>query len=230
MIGRAKAIVLVTHDLTTVTEFCNRALLMEYGKILYQGTPQETVAFYRERVRQRKQRIDEARATAAATLRRRPSWTCPRRSPSGIRAPGGPTASSRSRSAAKKLRRDAPGSALPGDRQRRCARRRRRRPVRRARHRRIARARSALSPGEKERDVSGPSSSAIPGTSGATTGSPNVYASRRTPELKRAPVGEHDRVGSPQVYGHLRGRDPGRPDQDARVALGATTNEVATGS
>ena len=68
MIGRAKAIVLVTHDLTTVTEFCNRALLMEYGKILYQGTPQETVAFYRERVRQRKQRIDEARATAAATL------------------------------------------------------------------------------------------------------------------------------------------------------------------
>ena len=68
MVARAKAIVLVTHDLTTVTEFCNRALLMEYGQVLYEGTPEETVEFYRERVRQRKRRIEEARATAAATL------------------------------------------------------------------------------------------------------------------------------------------------------------------
>jgi ABC-type polysaccharide/polyol phosphate transport system ATPase subunit len=54
LVARAKAIVLVTHDLNTVTEFCNRAILMEFGQVLYQGTPEETVEFYRDRVRQRK--------------------------------------------------------------------------------------------------------------------------------------------------------------------------------
>ncbi len=59
MVARAKAIVLVTHDLTTVTEFCDRAILMEMGQILYQGTPQDTVEFYKERVRERKRRQQE---------------------------------------------------------------------------------------------------------------------------------------------------------------------------
>ena len=60
MIAHAKAIVLVTHDLSTVTEFCNRAILMELGQVLFEGSPQDTVEFYRERVRERKRRLAEA--------------------------------------------------------------------------------------------------------------------------------------------------------------------------
>jgi ABC-type polysaccharide/polyol phosphate transport system ATPase subunit len=60
MIAHAKAIVLVTHDLSTVTEFCNRAILMEFGQVLFEGSPQDTVAFYRERVQERKRRLAEA--------------------------------------------------------------------------------------------------------------------------------------------------------------------------
>ena len=68
MVGRAKAIVLVTHDLTTVTEFCNRALLMERGQVLFEGTPQATVDFYKERVRERKRRIEESRHEPTAPV------------------------------------------------------------------------------------------------------------------------------------------------------------------
>jgi len=60
MVARAKAIVLVTHDLSTVTEFCNRAILMELGQVLFEGSPQDTVEFYRERVQERKRRLAEA--------------------------------------------------------------------------------------------------------------------------------------------------------------------------
>ena len=66
LVERAKAIVLVTHDLNTVTEFCNRALLMELGQVIYAGTPQETVDFYKERVRERKRKAQEAGRAAAA--------------------------------------------------------------------------------------------------------------------------------------------------------------------
>jgi ABC-2 type transport system ATP-binding protein len=46
----ARAIVLVTHDLTYIAEFCNRAILLEQGKIVFEGGPEETVAVYQERV------------------------------------------------------------------------------------------------------------------------------------------------------------------------------------
>ena len=39
----AKAIVLVTHDMQWVTEFCNRAMLLENGHIVAEGKPQEVV-------------------------------------------------------------------------------------------------------------------------------------------------------------------------------------------
>jgi teichoic acid transport system ATP-binding protein len=51
LVDRAKAIVLVTHDLSFVTEFCNRAMLLEKGQIVHEGVPSETVEIYRERVR-----------------------------------------------------------------------------------------------------------------------------------------------------------------------------------
>jgi ABC-type polysaccharide/polyol phosphate transport system ATPase subunit len=54
LVGKAKAIVLVTHDLTYVTEFCNRAMLLERGQIIREGEPAEVVQLYRDRVAERK--------------------------------------------------------------------------------------------------------------------------------------------------------------------------------
>ncbi|MEO8509809.1 MAG: ATP-binding cassette domain-containing protein [Chloroflexota bacterium] len=54
LIKTAKAVVVVTHDLGYVTEFCNRAILMERGSIVAEGSPAEIVSNYRERVRERK--------------------------------------------------------------------------------------------------------------------------------------------------------------------------------
>jgi len=46
--------VLVTHDLTFVSEFCNRAILVERGQIIREGPPAEIVQLYRDRVAQQK--------------------------------------------------------------------------------------------------------------------------------------------------------------------------------
>jgi ABC-type polysaccharide/polyol phosphate transport system ATPase subunit len=54
LVERAKAIVLVTHDLSYVTEFCNRAILVERGQIIREGDPAAIVKLYRERVAERK--------------------------------------------------------------------------------------------------------------------------------------------------------------------------------
>jgi ABC-type polysaccharide/polyol phosphate transport system ATPase subunit len=44
----AKAIVLVTHDMQWVIEFCNRAMLIEKGHVVAQGEPEEIVALHKE--------------------------------------------------------------------------------------------------------------------------------------------------------------------------------------
>ena len=44
----AKAIVLVTHDMTWVTEFCNRAMLIEAGHVVAEGEPEEIVRIHQE--------------------------------------------------------------------------------------------------------------------------------------------------------------------------------------
>ncbi len=44
----AKAIVLVTHDMHWVTEFCNRAMLIERGHVVAEGEPAEIVAIHQE--------------------------------------------------------------------------------------------------------------------------------------------------------------------------------------
>jgi ABC-type polysaccharide/polyol phosphate transport system ATPase subunit len=44
----------VTHDLTYVSEFCNRAILLERGKLIDEGDPEEIVELYRDRVAQQK--------------------------------------------------------------------------------------------------------------------------------------------------------------------------------
>jgi ABC-type polysaccharide/polyol phosphate transport system ATPase subunit len=54
LMGRAKAIILVTHDLNTVAEYCNRAILVEQGQLIHDGSPEETVDVYRQRAEERK--------------------------------------------------------------------------------------------------------------------------------------------------------------------------------
>jgi len=44
----AKAVVLVTHDMTWVTEFCTRAILIEDGRVTMDGSPEEVVQTHRE--------------------------------------------------------------------------------------------------------------------------------------------------------------------------------------
>jgi ABC-type polysaccharide/polyol phosphate transport system ATPase subunit len=58
---RAKAIVLVTHDMNWVTEFCNRAMLIEHGRVIADGAPAEIVELHQEHSR----RVAEAALAAA---------------------------------------------------------------------------------------------------------------------------------------------------------------------
>ena len=54
LVDKARAIVMVTHDLPFVTEYCNRAILIELGTIIKEGPPAEIVALYRQRIAERK--------------------------------------------------------------------------------------------------------------------------------------------------------------------------------
>jgi ABC-type polysaccharide/polyol phosphate transport system ATPase subunit len=69
LVDRARAVVLVTHDLTYVTEFCNRAILLEKGSIIAEGGPAEIVDLYRERVAQHKLTAESDAKRFAANIR-----------------------------------------------------------------------------------------------------------------------------------------------------------------
>ena len=64
IVGAAKAVVLVTHDMAWVTEYCNRALLIERGKLVMEGEPAEVVELHRVHTEEARARATEA-ATAA---------------------------------------------------------------------------------------------------------------------------------------------------------------------
>ncbi len=68
LVRAAKGIVLVTHDMNWVTEFCNRAILLEQGQIVAEGDPAEVVAMHREHSEQVKAQkaAEAARLLAAA--------------------------------------------------------------------------------------------------------------------------------------------------------------------
>jgi ABC-type polysaccharide/polyol phosphate transport system ATPase subunit len=55
LVEDAKAIVLVTHDMQWVTEYCNKAMLIEQGRIVASGTPEEVVEIHREHSERRRQ-------------------------------------------------------------------------------------------------------------------------------------------------------------------------------
>ncbi len=54
LVREAKAIVLVTHDMNWVTEYCNRAMLIEKGHLILEGAPVDVVALHQERSAQRR--------------------------------------------------------------------------------------------------------------------------------------------------------------------------------
>jgi ABC-type polysaccharide/polyol phosphate transport system ATPase subunit len=64
LVKAAKAIVLVTHDMHWVTEFCNRAMLIERGAVILEGDPAEVVALHQLHSEEEKAR--KAAAIAAA--------------------------------------------------------------------------------------------------------------------------------------------------------------------
>ncbi len=49
LVKAAKGIVLVTHDMAWVTEYCNRAILLEQGRVVHEGDPVEVVRIHIER-------------------------------------------------------------------------------------------------------------------------------------------------------------------------------------
>jgi ABC-type polysaccharide/polyol phosphate transport system ATPase subunit len=59
IVGAAKAVVLVTHDMNWVTEYSNRAVLLERGKMVMEGEPAEVVELHRRHT-------EESRARGAA--------------------------------------------------------------------------------------------------------------------------------------------------------------------
>ena len=64
LVDDAKAVVLVTHDMAWVTEYCNRAILIEKGEVVVEGEPEEVVEVHREHTAAEKER-KEAEAVAA---------------------------------------------------------------------------------------------------------------------------------------------------------------------
>jgi ABC-type polysaccharide/polyol phosphate transport system ATPase subunit len=49
LVKAAKGVVLVTHDMEWVREYCNRAMLLEKGRVVLEGNPEEVVQLHLER-------------------------------------------------------------------------------------------------------------------------------------------------------------------------------------
>ncbi|MEP6637949.1 MAG: ABC transporter ATP-binding protein [Chloroflexota bacterium] len=59
IVSAAKAVVLVTHDMNWVTEYCNRAILLERGELIMEGEPAAVVELHHRHT-------EEARARTVA--------------------------------------------------------------------------------------------------------------------------------------------------------------------
>ena len=65
LVKAAKAIVLVTHDMNWVTQLCNRAILLEKGRVVAEGDPADVVAMHQEHSERAKRERDAMLAKAA---------------------------------------------------------------------------------------------------------------------------------------------------------------------
>jgi ABC-type polysaccharide/polyol phosphate transport system ATPase subunit len=66
LVRAAKGVVFVTHDMNWVVEFCNRAILLQKGRVVAEGDPAEVVAIHKEHSRQAKAEREAAIAKALA--------------------------------------------------------------------------------------------------------------------------------------------------------------------
>lgn len=66
LVRGAKAVVLVTHDMSWVREYCNRAVLIEKGQVVIEGDPDDVVEVHRRHTQEAKER--RAREAEAAGL------------------------------------------------------------------------------------------------------------------------------------------------------------------
>lgn len=48
LMSQAKILVLVSHDLTTIKDVCNRVILLKQGQIIKDGNPQEVIKYYKQ--------------------------------------------------------------------------------------------------------------------------------------------------------------------------------------
>ncbi|MFW5880468.1 MAG: ABC transporter ATP-binding protein [Spirochaetota bacterium] len=55
MIGKAEAVVVVSHSMPFVESVCTRAIWLDEGRVVYDGEPREAAARYQNQVRERKQ-------------------------------------------------------------------------------------------------------------------------------------------------------------------------------
>ena len=61
IVSAAKAVVLVTHDMNWVTEYCNRAILIERGELIMEGEPADVVELHRAHTEEARRRtVEEA--------------------------------------------------------------------------------------------------------------------------------------------------------------------------
>jgi ABC-type polysaccharide/polyol phosphate transport system ATPase subunit len=67
LVRESKAVVLVTHDMAWVKEYCNRAILLEHGHVVIEGEPDEVVETHRRHTEdEKKRKAAEARAAGLA--------------------------------------------------------------------------------------------------------------------------------------------------------------------
>ena len=72
LVREAKAIVLVTHDMNWVREYCNRAMLIEKGQIVAEGAPVDVVELHQRRSAERRAAAQAAGVFKAVGKERKP--------------------------------------------------------------------------------------------------------------------------------------------------------------
>ncbi|MOA41612.1 Teichoic acids export ATP-binding protein TagH [compost metagenome] len=50
LMDRAKILVLVSHDLTTISQICNRVILIQQGQVIMDGDTEEVLMFYKKSI------------------------------------------------------------------------------------------------------------------------------------------------------------------------------------
>ncbi len=88
----AKAVVLVSHDMSWITDFCNRAILLEKGRIVADGPPDEVVALHVEKSEKRRSVrravMEDMRTGKVAPKRRRSIIEAATKGPSRVEVAG----------------------------------------------------------------------------------------------------------------------------------------------